>query len=145
MSLATILTSPIQFQMPVTQSATAPAREEKRAYPRLAPNVRTQIQARPVGKNEREYLEGILADVSLGGMFVEMSNPFPKGSLVRMQFEVNVDGELKVIRARALVRHTRRFLGKPGMGIEFIEFEKLGEQNLKDWLQRLQSSSCETF
>lgn len=114
---------------------------ELRKFPRLALGVKACVRARRLDKSEREYLEGVVANVSIGGMFIETSRPAPQGSELWIEFEVDVEGEKQVLRARALVRHTRRFLGKRGMGIEFIEFDQLGKNGMKQWLERICDST----
>ena len=107
----------------------------RRAYPRTAADVRVSYHEEPVTSGTREYLEGLAADIGIGGMFIATENPLPKGSVASLEFRTGADAE--GVRARAMVRWVRR-IGQPkGMGIEFIEVDGLGERGLDEWIERL--------
>ncbi len=107
----------------------------RRKYPRAAADVRVSYVEEPVTTGAREYLHGLAADIGIGGMFIATDHPLPKGSVASLHFRTGPDK--KGVRARAMVRWVRR-IGKPkGMGIEFIEFDGLGERGLEEWIARL--------
>ncbi len=115
--------------------------EDRRRYPRVAAGVRVTFGGEPLDRREREYLEGVAADLSLGGMFLATGHLLSPGSLVWLEFQPRprageVD-EAQGIRAKAVVRWTRRWRKPRGMGLEFVEFEGLGQRELADVMGRL--------
>ncbi len=107
----------------------------RREYPRAAADVRVSYLAESVTSGTREYLEGLAADIGIGGMFIATDHPLPKGSVASLEFRTGVDA--KGVRARAMVRWVRRIGNPKGMGIEFIEFDGLGDVGLEKWIERL--------
>lgn len=82
---------------------------------------------------------GVARNISTGGLFVELSEPPPIGSVVTVHFRIPGSGE--DIRARAEVKHhyclNFACSGSPtaarGIGLRFVEF-------LEDGARRLRSS-----
>ncbi|HEY9421159.1 MAG TPA: PilZ domain-containing protein, partial [Thermoanaerobaculia bacterium] len=92
--------------------------------------------------HEREYLEGVAENVSLGGMFIATRSPLKEGSLVTLSFLNGVAGAPPV-RAKALVCWRRRWSHPRGMGVRFLEFENLGPRGFDGWLQEVLAASPE--
>ncbi len=107
---------------------------EQRQYPRISPNVRLNVMGKQIDKETRKYFEGIIGDISLGGMFIKTDQPFSKGSKVRIQFNSEKDNG-DPITAIGLVRWTRKWMKPRGMGVDFIEFEGLGSRSFEDWMR----------
>jgi hypothetical protein len=62
----------------------------------------------------------------------------PKGSIVTLNFQfTDKEGEEVIIQAQAVVRWTQRFRKPKGMGLEFFEFNGLGDRNFEECLQYL--------
>ncbi len=110
--------------------------KENRRYPRVAPRVNFSVMVQHTDKGDREYFEGLVEDVSHGGMFVEFDHPFPKGSLVVIQFHSKIDQNERPVTARGLVRWTRKWRRPHGMGIDFIEFEGLEDTPAEEWFKK---------
>lgn len=87
-------------------------------------------------KRGREYYEVLIENVSHEGMFVEIGHPFPKGSLVVIQFQSKIDKDEKPVTAKGLVRWTRKWRRPHGMGIDFIEFEGLADTPAEEWFRK---------
>lgn len=75
----------------------------------------------------------VVRNISAGGMFIEMADPLPLGSVITICFRGGADGEL---RARGEVKHHYCFNyggedGEPalarGIGLRFLEFSPHGE------------------
>lgn len=116
--------------------------EDRRRYRRVAAGVRVVYHGTPLERRERDYLEGVAEDLSLGGMYLATRDPFPPGSLVWLEFQPRPragepDTAEPPIRAKAVVRWRRRWRKPRGMGLEFVEFEGLGERTLAAVLERL--------
>jgi len=122
-----------------------PTGEEQRRYPRVTAGVRVLYRGDPLERRERQYLQGIAADLSLGGMFLATDRPLPVGSLVRLEFQPGVGpgenpAEEMAVTAQAVVRWRRRWRRPRGMGLEFVEFEGLGRHELAAVVARLLES-----
>jgi len=111
--------------------------QDKRKFPRVS--VETGIRYRPIPADSStvEYLEGVLENVGLGGVFIATEEPLPKGSLVEVEFRIAEQGKQCAIRAQALVQWDRRLFTPPGMGLQFVAFEGLGQQQLEVWLRKI--------
>ncbi len=110
---------------------------DQRKYPRTASG--TQIRYRRLASDEEEleYVDGVVENVGLGGVFINTDDPLPRGSVVELEMHVSVGGRDRTIGAKALVKWNRKMFPPTGMGLEFVEFSGLGESDLSDWLQGL--------
>jgi len=81
------------------------------------------------GMTPEELGEGTLADISVGGIYLETENPLPIGS--KFQLEFRPAQHLDFIRCTGRVAWNGRKSGRqqgeayPGMGIEFVDIKKL--------------------
>ncbi len=89
-----------------------------------------------INKGDRKYYEGLIEDVSLGGMFIEIARPFPKGSIVSIKFKSETENDGRSVTAKGLVRWTRKWRRPHGMGIGFIEFDGLRTTPFKEWFSK---------
>ncbi|PLX83930.1 MAG: hypothetical protein C0617_09815 [Desulfuromonas sp.] len=112
--------------------------DEKRRFPRIATNVHVALAVEKSDKETRQYLEAVAENCSLGGMFIATDHLVPKGHIVRLKLQVDgTGGKSSVVHARGLVRRVQRWTKPKGIGVEFIEFEGLGEDSYADWAARL--------
>jgi molecular chaperone DnaK len=97
--------------------------EDRRRDPRHPVNLLVHVAARDVD----ELAERYATDVSRGGLFVRTREPYPVGTMVRL--EVRLTGGTPAIRALAIVRYSQPDRPgvnppvKPGMGLEFLELD----------------------
>jgi hypothetical protein len=112
----------------------APPGAERRQFPRLAAGARVRFHALPLHRSERDYLKGVAADVSLGGMFIASRHTFPVGTAISLEFHARAEGGSTPVRARAVICWRRRWRRPRGMGVQFVEFEYLGQRRLETWL-----------
>jgi uncharacterized protein (TIGR02266 family) len=120
--------------------------QEVRGFPRLAAGIRVRFRGAALRRSDREYLEGVAENVSLGGMFIATARPPREGSLVVLEFDRAVNGGVRPVRAKALVCWRRRWRQPRGMGVRFLEFENLGPVPLAAWLDEvLADGAFETF
>jgi uncharacterized protein (TIGR02266 family) len=110
-----------------------PETEERRAFRRLAAGVRVRYQEVRLRRPEREYLRGVAADVSLGGMFLATRHTFPAGRTIELEFHPRGE-EGAPVRAKAVVCWRRRWREPRGMGLRFVEFAALGARRLESWI-----------
>lgn len=107
-----------------------------RGYSRVSPGVNFSAMVQHTSKGDREYYEALIEDVSLGGMFIEIARPFPKGSVVAIQFKSKTGKDGRHVTAKGLVRWTRKWRRPHGMGIDFIEFEGLADTPAEEWCRK---------
>lgn len=122
-----------------SERKTTPMRD-KRKHPRKPGSTSVRFWRLPTDRSTIEYLEGVVENVALGGVFIATDDPLPKDSLVEVEFRVDADGTPRTVRAKALVRWARSMFPPAGMGLEFIEFSGLGQEHLEDWIARLKDS-----
>ncbi len=84
-----------------------------------------------------EQGEGVIENVSMGGLFLMTEDPLAVGTTVDLKFDVGGPGTRHgAVRARAVVRWTRTRFPPSGMGLEFNEFFH-GKKSLEDWLAEM--------
>lgn len=113
------------------------SREDQRKFPRLAAGIRIRFRGAALRKADREYLEGVAENVSLGGMFIATSRPPREGSLISLEFDRPAVAGGRPVRAKALVCWRRRWRQPRGMGIRFVELEGLGPLPIAVWLEEV--------
>ena len=111
--------------------------EDHRKFPRLAAGIHVRFRGASLRKPEREYLEGVAENVSLGGMFIATPRPLREGSLITLEFDRPAVAGWRPVRAKALVCWRRRWRNPRGMGIRFVELEGLGPLPLAVWLETI--------
>ena len=77
--------------------------------------------------------EGVTSDISMGGVFICTSRPFPSNARVRMTLtrkdqKVEALGVVRIVKPRI------------GMGIEFIDLESQDHEVLRRWVELLSKS-----
>jgi hypothetical protein len=107
-----------------------------RGYPRVSPGINFSVMVKHTHKRDREYYKGIIEDVSLEGMFIEIDHPFPKDNVVIIKFQSQIEKDEKPVTAKGLVRWTRKWRRPHGMGIDFIEFEGLEDSPVDEWFKK---------
>lgn len=111
--------------------------KERRKFQRVATNVHVKFREKEVDDSAQEYFEGVAEDSSLGGIFLATNHLFSPGSIVSLIFKFILDNEEVEIRAKAIVRWTRRIFQPRGMGLEFFEFEGLAGKDFERCLDKL--------
>lgn len=112
--------------------------EEKRRFKRISSNVQVRFYRKQLDRETEEYFQGIAEDCGLSGMFMATEHLMATGSIASLSFQF-IDGEglTVTIQAQAVVRWTQRFRKPKGMGLEFFEFNGLGDRNFEDCLKQL--------
>jgi len=95
----------------------------KRRFPRSP--LATQIES------EQCLSLALSRDVSLGGMFVETSDPLPVDTMLNVRFNLNDDGPVVVAMARVAYQ-----VMKLGMGVEFLELAPGDSERLQAYIAR---------
>jgi PilZ domain len=75
-------------------------------------------------------VEGVTSDISMGGVFICTSKPFPSNAKIRMTLrrkdqKVEALGVVRIVKPRI------------GMGIEFIDLESQYVEILRRWVEQL--------
>ena len=111
---------------------------QRRKTHRIRPGVAVRFFGEPIDRTKRQYLDGVVENCGLGGMFISTDRPFPKGSLVTLDFRIKSESrDLDPVKAQGIVRWVRRRTGDRGMGIAFIEFQGLGDRVFSDWIRKV--------
>ena len=125
-----ILTKPIgQEQAQNTfRAATALLKRERRKSARVAVQAEISLRTGVSGTPESTVVEGILLDLSTGGMDVLAAHPLPSNSLVHASFALpgggNIDGNAEVAWTTA----------NGQIGLRFVEMDAEMRQHLNEWL-----------
>ncbi len=114
-----------------------PARSNKRFYMRFDKAFAVTIGSEIYGDSA-----GVARNISEGGMFVEIIDPPPLGTVVTVHFRI--PGSAEDIVARAEVKHhyclNLAQAGEPtaarGIGVRFIEFVEDGGRRLRNTFTR---------
>lgn len=107
---------------------------DNRKYRRIASGVHVDFHLARADAATRDYYSGLIENYSFGGLFIASEVSMSVGDVVYLNIEP--EGEAP-FTARALVRWTRRWKRPRGAGIEFIEFDGLGDREVADVLRRL--------
>ncbi|MFQ5737842.1 MAG: PilZ domain-containing protein [Acidobacteriota bacterium] len=110
---------------------------DKRKHPRTTAGSRVRYRSSPSRHATAQYCEGLLENVSLGGVFITAEQPLPEGDLVELELQSGFGDE--PILATAVVRWNRTRFQPRGMGLQFVEFEGRGKEQLEAWIQGLLS------
>jgi hypothetical protein len=109
--------------------------EKRSEYRIVTPGAGVFYKLEDLPAAEQRYLRGVAEDVSLGGLFVASRHPCRPGSVVKLQLFSPADPrESSPVLARGVVRWRRLWREPRGMGVQFLEFEGLGQRRLESWL-----------
>jgi hypothetical protein len=113
-------------------------------YRTVLPGAGVFYRVEDLPASEQRYLRGIAENVSLGGLFVASRHPCRPGSLLKLQLFSPADprhGSPVVVRA--IVRWRQLWREPRGMGVQFVEFEGLGQRRLESWLETITAPGAE--
>ena len=113
-------------------------RDERRKHPRVP--VRIRIQYRVADQFFTDYIQNL----SLGGIFVETTDPLPVHTALKVQF--SLPSLEKPIVADGVVVHRVEISGgksraASGMGIRFSQLDEGSKRTLEAYIQKLQTPS----
>jgi c-di-GMP-binding flagellar brake protein YcgR len=119
--------------------------KERRKHVRIATNISIRFYKEDLDRKSRKKLSGIAENCSLGGMYLSTEDTFPEGSVLSLEFEIDSEESgPTVVKARAVVRWSRRWSAPRGMGLEFVEFEGPGNRSFAEWMAVLAKKAMET-
>ncbi|MBI5137634.1 MAG: PilZ domain-containing protein [Nitrospirae bacterium] len=108
-----------------------PTRQEQRATVRIQFRVRVAVAARDGGKGD--VIEGQVANLSTGGLYVMADRKLPAGSPCQVSFGVHDNGHLHELTIPSRVAHAQG----DGMGIQFMEVSGLARALLSRLVNRI--------
>jgi uncharacterized protein (TIGR02266 family) len=113
---------------------------DRRRHERVDAQLMVRVaEHHPVDKRMRGYLERVADNVSLGGLFIRTKRPCAKGTSLRLDLRLSSDiSSAPSVRANAIVRWTRRWGGSAGMGVEFLDFDMKGRDDLDRFLKLIE-------
>jgi hypothetical protein len=110
--------------------------ENRTQYRVILPGAAVFYRPASLGTSEDHCLLGNAENVSLGGLFIGSRRPLRPGTFVRLQLFSPADPEHSgAVYARGVVRWRQLWREPRGMGVQFLEFEGLGERVLETWLE----------
>lgn len=110
--------------------------EEGRRFKRLGANWIVRIRTQKPTDSSRIRMNERIKNISLGGVFIETSYPFPAGSFV--EFDFNLPGHPDMIHARGIVKWVNdgRYQDQPrGMGVEFVEVTTASQSAIEGFVE----------
>jgi hypothetical protein len=102
--------------------------EERRARRRFERSIHVSIGLEPEG----EPVVGRIRNISLAGAFIEMSEPVPQGSRLRMELVIPSNGDS--IRCRGVVMWTDTMGPELGVGVKLRDISPEELDLLADYL-----------
>ena len=99
---------------------------EQRQYPRVSSPKGTILAWQNAGMKKLSRV----ANLGLGGLFIQTAEPPPPGTCIQLLFDVPA-GE---VRARAAVRRCKP---KEGMGVKFVGMHQEDRARFAGWLKHL--------
>ncbi|HXO20034.1 MAG TPA: PilZ domain-containing protein [Thermoanaerobaculia bacterium] len=126
----------------VQQDATTD-RIERRREERVPAGFPVYYRRLRLERASREYLTSRGGSTSLGGMFLPTPHPWRPGTTLLLELFLDPQDDASPVIATAVVRWTNRWSHPRGMGIEFLDFEGLGERSLDAWLQTVRTGAEE--
>ena len=108
--------------------------KDKRRYLRVPSGTRIRWCSVDVSEEARNYLVGLAENYSFGGVFLVTDEPLERGSFVEIGFSVPVGPP---VSALAVVRWVRRFRKLSGLGLQFIEFDGIGDRDFNELIDSI--------
>jgi uncharacterized protein (TIGR02266 family) len=109
-------------------------RSKRRAHPRVPASVSATIRIPGGGTHTTNHL----SNISLGGVFIDMEDPFAFGTEVTLEFALPIHA--RVINCRGLVvwtsKHSRDAEGKRGIGVRLMNIGIADMRVLADYIER---------
>jgi len=96
--------------------------EDLRKYLRIARELVVSVRERHVSREEERQVEARTRNLGEGGVFIEMADPPPKGTIVEIEFAPPGGGE--PVRTLGIVRWNTGGPPAPGMGVRFAPFDE---------------------
>jgi len=110
---------------PAPDNATPEVRD-RRQHPRF----KSLNSAEVYPEGQTTPIRARTADISLGGCFVEMPNPLPKGTVIKIAFWLQ---DTKLWASAKVVTSTPGF----GIGLQFTEMSEAERNHLKQFIERI--------
>jgi hypothetical protein len=98
--------------------------EDNRREPRVALSSEVDCEL------EHGHVRWRFADISAGGMFIDVYDPLPPGTLFRLRFQLDPPP----IAARAQVHYVQPRIG---MGVEFVELAQEDRERIREIVDRM--------
>lgn len=104
-------------------------KKEKRKHPRL------NVQIWVVELNDNSRYFHMLSNLSTGGFFIEKKLPFPVGSI--LNFEMELEGEILPLRGKIVDNYENSTADFSGAGVEFIDLDEKVKAKIRAFLEKL--------
>jgi hypothetical protein len=102
--------------------------QENRRHPRVCLSSEVECEL------DDRHVRWRFADISVGGMFIDVYDPLPPGTLFRLRFQLDPPP----IAARAQVNYVQPRIG---MGVEFVDLDPAAQERINDIVSRMYVTS----
>ncbi len=102
-----------------------------RRYVRVKKKVLAKVLEKHVDPDKVRTIEAFVGDVGQGGVFIEMGDPPPRGTILEIAFDLPGSG--KHVKALGIVRWSSPDADPPGVGVRFAPIP----DDVKDDIGRL--------
>jgi uncharacterized protein (TIGR02266 family) len=115
---------PHELRYVISNAMSHEGREDTRRDPRVPCQLPVSVES------EQRTVEGSLTNLSIGGVFVAMANPFPEGAEVRLQLVFGV--HTASVAARVCWRVET---AASGMGVAFVDLDDTTREALEGFVE----------
>ncbi|HET8937572.1 MAG TPA: PilZ domain-containing protein [Polyangiales bacterium] len=91
-----------------------------------------------------EYVEEACCDVSLGGMFIRSKDPAAAGTLLKLECESGVGGQIRGVARVVWLRAQHSEYGPSGMGVKFVKLDPESKDVITRIVQELAAEGIES-
>ena len=105
-------------------------KKEGRKHPRIS------VQIWAVERNDNSRYFHMLSNLSMGGFFIEKKLPFPVGSI--LNFEMELDGEIVLLRGKIVDNYKNPSSDHPGAGVQFVDMDEKVKAKIEAYLKKME-------
>jgi uncharacterized protein (TIGR02266 family) len=106
----------------------------QREYAGVQRKLLASIRERHVDASRAKELNAAISDLGEGGMFIEMENPPPKGTIVEAEFRL--PGRSAPTKVLGIVRWREKAGPRAGVGVRFAPIGQSERAQMQEILQR---------
>ena len=106
---------------------------------RMSPRFNVQIWAVERDDNSRYF--HMLSNLSMGGFFIEKKLPFPVGSTIN--FEMELEGEIIPFLGKIVDNYESSIDDYSGAGVEFVDMDEKSKIKIEAYLKKLDKEDQE--
>lgn len=106
---------------------------DNRRYKRLRADLDVKFENISMTQDQVNCLEGVIDNISIGGVFIKTRHPFPINTIMKLEFDV--PGQNKTVKAVGMVRWIGKSDDTRGMGIRFIKVTTTDKVSIHQYVE----------